>query len=36
MQKLIPTLRGEARTDLTQMVLKARATTTTGAVDYLL
>jgi len=36
MQKLIPTLSGEARTALTQVVLKAKATTTTGAIDYLL
>ncbi|HCE03031.1 MAG TPA: DUF1800 domain-containing protein [Acidobacteria bacterium] len=36
MRKLIPTPRGGARTDLTQIVLEAEATTTTEAVDYLL
>ena len=36
MRKLIPTPRGGARIDLTQMVLEAKATTTTDAVDYLL
>ncbi len=36
MQKLIPTPRGAARFDMTQIVLDAGSTTTTDAVDHLL